>query len=193
MRQDDALPPETTVELVERAKAGDHAALNRLMERCVPPLRRWARGRLPRSVREIEETSDLVQDTVVAALRRLDRFEPRHEGALQVYLRDALANRIGELARRTMPRPLQADSPEDMDATCTSPLQLAIGRENLERYETALARLRPADREAVVGRIELQYGYDQLAVALAKPTPGAARVAVTRALHRLAEEMCHAS
>ena len=70
-----------------------------------------------------------------------------------------------------------------------SPLELAIGAENIERYEAAVDRLSQADREAIIGRLELQYSYDQLAVALGKSSPDAARMAVTRALKRLAEEM----
>jgi len=40
-----------------------------------------------------------------------------------------------------------------------------------------------------VGRIELEYSYEQLALILRKPTPGAARMAVRRALIRLGDEM----
>ena len=54
--------------------------------------------------------------------------------------------------------------------------------------EAALQKLRPADREAIVGRLELQYDYKELAVLLGKPNANAARVAVTRALARLMEQ-----
>jgi DNA-directed RNA polymerase specialized sigma24 family protein len=66
-----------------------------------------------------------------------------------------------------------------------------VGREGVERYEAALQRLRPIDREAIVGRLELQYDYEELAVLLNKPNGNAARVAVTRALVRLLELMDH--
>jgi DNA-directed RNA polymerase specialized sigma24 family protein len=59
----------------------------------------------------------------------------------------------------------------------------------LERYEQALSRLAPADREAVIGRIELQFSYEELAAALGKPSAEAARKAAERALVKLAEEM----
>jgi DNA-directed RNA polymerase specialized sigma24 family protein len=52
-----------------------------------------------------------------------------------------------------------------------------------------LKRLRAADREAILGRLELGYSYEQLALILKKPTPGAARLAVRRALLRLSDEM----
>src|SRR5262249_5913827 len=88
------LTPEATIDLVELIKRGDEAALQRLFQRCIPTLRRWARGRLPQSVRGMQETSDIVQDVVLAAIRKLEKFEVRHQGALQAYLRQAVINRI---------------------------------------------------------------------------------------------------
>ena len=69
------------------------------------------------------------------------------------------------------------------------PLEEAIGQEALERYEAALARLRPDDREAIILRIEMRYPYAEVATALGKPSVAAAQMAVSRALVRLAEEM----
>jgi RNA polymerase sigma-70 factor (ECF subfamily) len=70
-----------------------------------------------------------------------------------------------------------------------SPLEQAIGREAVERYERALQRLRPEEREAIIGRIEMGHSYEELAEALGKPTADAARKAAQRALVRLVEEM----
>jgi RNA polymerase sigma-70 factor (ECF subfamily) len=67
----------------------------------------------------------------------------------------------------------------------------AIGRQTAERYERALARLRPQDREAIVARVELGCTYEELAVALGKPSADAARKAAQQALVRLAAEMKH--
>jgi DNA-directed RNA polymerase specialized sigma24 family protein len=55
-----------------------------------------------------------------------------------------------------------------------------------------MQRLDASDREAIVARLELQQSYDELAVVLNKPTASAARMSVTRAMKRLAEEMRHA-
>jgi RNA polymerase sigma-70 factor (ECF subfamily) len=181
--------PETTIDLLQRVKLGDREARDRLIERCLPSLRRWAHGRLPPTVRDLSETADLVQDTVLAALGRLDAFEARREGALQAYLRQALGNRIRDLLRQRSRRPLAGDLPENLVDRGASPLEQAIGRDNLDRYEAALEKLRPADREAIIARLELLYSYDELAVALDKPSANAARVAVTRAVHRLVDIM----
>jgi len=180
---------DTTFDLVERAKAGDSDALNRLFARFLPSLRRWASGRLPRWTRDLMDTDDLVQETVVRAVKRIDRFESRHEGALQAYLRQAVVNRIRDevrRARRAPPADLLDTNAADPAA---SPLEEAIGAEAMERYEAALGRLRPEEREAIVTRVEMDGSYQQVAKALGKPSADAARMAVSRALLRLAREM----
>src|SRR5262245_42501955 len=97
--REEPLSPETTVELLELAKGGDPQALDRLLERCVPALRRWAHGRLPANARGMNDTADIVQDTIMSAMRRLEAFESRHQGALQAYLRQAVMNRIRDIIR----------------------------------------------------------------------------------------------
>lgn len=183
------LAPEATVELLNQARRGDAFALERLLERCMPPLRRWAHGRLPAPLRGPQETADLVQNAIAATLQRLDTFEVRHQGALQAYLRTAVLNQIRDLVRQQQRRPAMAELPDTVANRDPSPLELAIGAENLDRYEAAVDRLPQADQEAIIGRLELQYAYEELAVVLGKPSPDAARMAVTRALKRLAEEM----
>src|SRR4029077_9628558 len=88
------LAPEDTIDLLALVRRGDDEARNRLLERCIPPLRRWARGRLPLAHRGMLETMDLVQDAVIAAMGKLQAFESRHQGALQAYLRQAVKYRI---------------------------------------------------------------------------------------------------
>jgi RNA polymerase sigma factor (sigma-70 family) len=137
----------------------------------------------------MNDTEDLVQETVIRALNRLDQFEFRHAGALLAYLRQSMLNRIIDEVRRTSRRPVPVTLAEDQVDKGDSPLETAIGRQNIERYEAALSRLRPRDREAIVLRLEQQVEYVELAVQLGMPTPNAARVAVKRALYRLAHEM----
>jgi RNA polymerase sigma-70 factor (ECF subfamily) len=188
-RPADPAPLDTTLELLVRVRQGDREALDRLFARCLPPLRRWARGRLPAAARGALDTQDLVQETVLHSLRRLDDFDPRHEGALQAYLRQAVLNRIRDEARRFVRRPTPTALSDSLPADAASPLDIAIGRQGVERYEAALQRLRPSDREAIIGRLELQHDYRELALVLGKPNANAARVAVTRALARLMEHL----
>jgi RNA polymerase sigma-70 factor (ECF subfamily) len=71
----------------------------------------------------------------------------------------------------------------------TSPIEAAIGQETVERYEAALNRLPPDEREAIVTRVEFGLSFAEVAQVLGKPSADAARMAVVRALVRLAEEM----
>src|SRR5438045_1536488 len=91
---------ESTFELLERVRAGDAGAMDTLLGRYLPRLRRWARGRLPRWARDLTDTDDLVQDTLLRSFKQLQRFEQRSEGALQAYLRQAVINRIRDELRR---------------------------------------------------------------------------------------------
>lgn len=183
------MDPTSTSDLLARARAHDDAALNELLERYLPLLRRWARGRLPAWTRDLRDTDDLVQETLVQTLHRLDAFELRHEGALQAYLRQALMNRVRDEIRRVSRRPAAGELPEDIEDAAVSPLEAAIGSEAAERYEAALLRLKAEEREVIVARVEMGNSYQHIAAAHGKSSPDAARMAVARALVRLAEEM----
>jgi len=203
MGEDDRLPsrpgtaevagsdPESTFHLLDRARAGDQEALDRLFARHLKPLQRWASGRLPRWARDLADTDDLVQHTLLHTLRTIQDFQPHHVGALQAYLRQAVLNRIRDELRRNGRQPPNTELDEVQLASRDSPLEEAIGREAVERYERALARLKPEEREAIIAKVEMGYSYVELAETLGKPTPDAARKAAQRALVRLAEEMKH--
>jgi len=178
-----------TIELLERFKQGDDEAVNLLVERSLPPLRRWARGRLPEWARSLAETQDLVQNAILRALPHLKTFEARHPGALQAYLRTAVDNHIRDEIRKVKARPAPAPLSDDQPDEGPSPLERAIGRESLAQYEAALASLKPADREAIVARLELQQSYEEIAIALGKPSPDAARMAVVRAVANLVKAL----
>ena len=180
---------DSTFELLARARRGDQEALERLFARHLKPLQRFASGRLPGWARDLADTDDLVQDTLLKTFRRVEVFEPRRVGALQAYLRQAVLNRLRDELRRRSRRPHQASLDEAEVESSESPLERAIGREAVESYERALASLRAEEREAIVARVELGMSWEELAEALGKPTPGAARKAAQRALVRLAEEM----
>jgi RNA polymerase sigma-70 factor (ECF subfamily) len=179
----------STLHLLERARAGDQNAVDRLLARHLGPLQRWARGRLPGWARDLSDTDDLVQDTLLQTFRRLGDFEVRGVGALQAYLRQAVINRVRDELRRRARRPEITELDGARADPALSPLEQAIGRESLARYEHALARLTDDDREAIVGRVEMGYSYEELAEVLGKPTAEAARKAARRALVRLAREM----
>ncbi len=152
---------ESTFHLIERARAGDQEALERLFARHLKPLQRWARGRLPRWARDLADTDDLVQDTLVQTFKNIDDFEPRRVGALQAYLRQAVLNRIRNELRRKGRQPPTTDLEGIEVDAAQSPLEQAIGREAVERYERALQRLTAEEQEAIIAKVEMGYTYER--------------------------------
>ena len=175
---------ETSMSLLARAKAGDSVALEALMGRYLTRLQRWASGRVPKSARSLLDTDDVVQDALLNTFRRLEHFEPRHDGALLAYLREAVANRIKNELRRAQPD-VHATEPDSLPSVQPSPLEMAISRRSMELYEQALSSLSEDDRAAIVGRFEMGYSYDALARTTNRPTADAARKYTERALRRL--------
>src|SRR6187200_2009427 len=162
---------EPTIELVVRAKEGDREAVEALLQRSIPSLKRFAHGRLPAAARSTLDTGDLVQETVLHVLRRLDTFEPRHVGAMQAYLRQSVINRIRDEVRRIGRHPTPVDLPDDMPSEEPSPEEQAVNAEAVSRYHDALGVLSSRDRQLVVARIEAQWSYDEIATHFAMSTP----------------------
>ena len=182
-------PPDSTAALLQRVQAGDAAARERLLGRYVPILRRWAHGRMPARSRGLADTDDLVQITLLRVLKQLHRFESRHEGAFLAYLRRILLNAMRDEIARAKTRGDQQPLPETLPDPGASPLEKALGRDTLERYDAAFARLGEEQQEAVFMRIEMGFGYEQIAEALGKNSANTARMVVARAIARLAEAM----
>jgi RNA polymerase sigma-70 factor (ECF subfamily) len=183
------LSDEPTIELVVRAQTGDRQAAEALLQRSVPQLTRWAHGKLPAAARGSLDTGDLVQDTVLHVLRRLDSFQPRHVGAMQAYLRQSVLNRIRDEVRRIARHPTSLELPAEMPSDEPSPLERAVEAEMVSRYNQALTVLSPRDRQLVVARIEAQWTHDEIAKHFGMPTADAARMAVSRALRRLLDSL----
>jgi RNA polymerase sigma-70 factor (ECF subfamily) len=170
-------------------RAGDEDARGRLVVRYLGLLRRWAHGRLPPRARNLADTEDLVQTTLIRALDGVNRFEPRREGAFLAYLRKILLNEIRGAVRRASRGPDQEPLDAELPDARPSPLEAAIGAEGVGRYETALARLTEEQRQAVVLRIELGLTYNEIAEAMGGASEDAARMLVARALEHLSKVM----
>src|SRR5688500_13988138 len=188
-RVDVLLSDEPTIELVVKARGGNREAVEALLQRCLPQLKRWAHGRLPAAARGSLDTGDLVQETVLHVLRRLDQFEPRHVGAMQAYLRMSVINRIRDEVRKIGRQAPPTELPDDLLSDATSPLEAAVQTEAYERYRTALTHLTPREREMIVARIEVQWSVAEIAERFGVRTPDAARMAVTRALKKLTDRL----
>jgi len=87
--------------------------------------------------------------------------------------------------RRAQREPPSTPLEEDAIAWTPSPLRHTLVREEMRRYQAALARLTPRSRAAIVGRFERGFSYERLARVLGRPSAGAARLALTRSIASL--------
>ncbi len=70
-----------------------------------------------------------------------------------------------------------------------SPLDELLRGERRDLYERAFQMLRISDQAAIAARLEEGMPYEEIAGELGKTSADAARMAVTRAVVRLAQEM----
>ncbi len=180
---------ESTATLLAKVRGGDSAARDRLFSIYLPMLTRWAHGRLPAYARDLAETDDLVQVSLLRALNNVGRFKSQREGAFLAYLRRIALNSIREEIRKTVSKPLRADLPEALPDPAQSVVERAIGSQALDDYEQALASLPEEHREVVILRLEFGFTYPEIAAAMNVPSANAARMTVSRALVRLIEAM----
>jgi DNA-directed RNA polymerase specialized sigma24 family protein len=176
---------QATLCLLDEAKSGNEKALELFCRRYLPPLQRWARSRLPPRPGDPVETDALVRETLHAALSRPDALEHLRASTLLTHLRQAVLDLDdGGGAGRDEASPGIARVPHE-----SSPIEDAIGKATLHRYEQALAGLEPAEREAAIARIEMGLEYGQIALLLGEAGPDEAKSAVSAAVLRLAGTM----
>jgi RNA polymerase sigma factor (sigma-70 family) len=183
------LSDEPTVELILKARTGDSASIEALLQRCLPALKRRAHNQLPSYARGYMDTDDLVQEAALKVIQHLDTFEPRFVGAMQAYLVQLVINRIRDEVRRVSRRGVSMELPEDAPANERSPLELAIAAQTYERYREALRSLNSRDRQIAVARVELQWTPAEIAEHFRFRTYDGARMATSRALERLADHL----
>jgi RNA polymerase sigma-70 factor (ECF subfamily) len=179
---------EPTAILLDRVRSGDDNAREQLVARYLPLLQRWAHGRLPPHARGLADTSDLVQVTLIQALKHVGTFEAKREGAFLAYLRSSLMNHLRNEIRRSNSRPAEPMADDPVDET-PSLLDRVIGHEVIEDYEAGLSALPEAMREAIILRLEFGFSHREIADAIGSPSPNAARMLVSRAMVRLAQAM----
>ena len=185
-------PRESTSEgstdgLLEQARRGNRSAVDVLFERCRTWVRRWARGRLPAWARDGIDTSDVVHDALCRTFVRLGTFQSNRSGALRAYLQRAVENRVHDQLRRVHRRSTMrvADAPSWVTGNGASRLHQLLDDDGRREYLDGLAHLTPRERRLIVGRVEMGYGYRQLAFVEGMSSADAARKALGRALRRL--------
>ncbi len=180
---------EPTVDVIRRIQSGDAGARDQLLSRFLPLLRRWAHGRLPRQIRDLNDTDDLVQVTLVKALSRLDEFESSGPGAFLAYLRMALLNQVRDEIRRHQRRPEHSEIDNELaEGHSVGVVDHLIGSERMQAYEQALASLPKRQQGLIVMRVEFGMSYPEIAVEVGG-TADAVRVMVARAIVQLSQKL----
>lgn len=187
MGQESVQRLDETAILLDRVRAGDRGAADDLVARFLPPLQRWAHGRLPARARYLADTEDLVHITLVRALEKVEDFESRREGAFLAYLRRILLNTLRDEIRKVDRRGERVDV--EVSEGEPSLVENAVGVETLVAYERALATLPEQVQEAIVLRVEFQWSYAEIAPAVGSPSANAVRMTISRGLLQLAEVM----
>ncbi len=179
----------STAMLLGLIQQGDVQARDELFRRCLPLLRRFAHGRLPHFRRDLSETDDLVQVTLLRALNRLDSFESEGRGAFFGYLRTIMMNAVRDEIRKHGRKPQSTDSWDKGIQTGDSVVEQAVGLETLEAYEAALSTIRQESREAIILHVEFDMSYAEVALELELSSSDAARMRIKRGLKELATQM----
>ncbi len=175
----------STHALIQRGRAGDSSAWDRVFGRMLKRIRRWAHGRVPQSALGAGETQDFVQDAALGVWTRMDQLDFRKPGELDAYVRQAVINRIRDQARRGLARPAMLPLDPGIIDQSPSALERALDGEALVRYQHAFAALDVRDREAVIARATMGYTFDQIAELTGRPSAAAARMSVNRSIERL--------
>ncbi|MEW6074616.1 MAG: sigma-70 family RNA polymerase sigma factor [Planctomycetota bacterium] len=196
--------PRTAVslELVRRAQAGEHAALERLFARYYDRVRRIVRIRLGAGLRRMLDAEDILQETFVEAVRSFDAFEVREEARLIDWLGRIAENRIRAAARQA--RAAKRDRAREVTlerlrssvasgalvpepaASITLPGDRAAAAEERERLEECIAALKEEYREVILRRDYEGGSWATVASLMGSPGPNAARMLHARALIELA-------
>jgi len=191
-----------TRELVALAKDGDESALGQLCRVYGPRVRWIVRLRMGRELRSKLDSMDLVQDTLIYALKDLGDFAYKSEGDFLRWLSGIAENRVRDnldklhAGRRDIrkERPLgsyrsttgggSAQAPR-LVAT-TTPSAILARSEEIERLERAIDELKSEHREVIIlTRIE-QLSYKEVSSRLGR-SPEAVRKLLCRAMSALAQ------
>jgi RNA polymerase sigma-70 factor (ECF subfamily) len=179
--------------LLFRAHGGDLQARGELLDGFRPYLRAIVQTRAAALGGARLDSSDLIQDVMLAAHRSLDQFRGSTVAELTAWLRQVALNttckavRDQAAARRTQAAEVTANV-EALPADTSTPSGRAAHHEEAARLAAALERL-PEDMAAVVrGRHVEQAPYAVLAERLGR-SEEAVRALYTRALRRL-RELC---
>ena len=133
--------------LVARAKEGDRAAFDELLQSHRNRLESWIRTHVGARVRSKVDIDDLVQDTHLRAFESMRRFTWRGESSFQMWLQAIAEHLVWNASQKksTGEIALSVDTPK----SSVSPSRHVRRDERFDRLEKALKDLRPEEKEAV--------------------------------------------
>jgi RNA polymerase sigma-70 factor (ECF subfamily) len=190
--------------LLDGAQNGESDAVNRLMERHRDTVRRIVQMRLDRKIQRRVDVSDVVQDVLIEANRRLDDYMRNPVLSFRVWLRQIARDRIIDAhrrhrvsAKRSVDREQAMAIPAGLDQSTydlaaqicdpeLTPAARATQRELARRVEASLAMLSEQDCEIIVMRHYEKLSNQETAQSLELSEP-AASMRYLRALRRLKE------
>ncbi|MEE2825168.1 MAG: sigma-70 family RNA polymerase sigma factor [Planctomycetota bacterium] len=191
-----------TEELLAQAQTGDASAVNNLLERHRNSLQQLVRIRLDQKIRGRVGVSDVVQDVLVEANRRFERYLENPVMPFHLWLRHIARDRIIDAhrrhrgtARRSVDREQNRWSPPGHDQSSfqlasilndkrLTPAAAAIQREMSRRVEQSLSKLDEKDSEIIVMRHYEMLTNQEVAMILDLTEP-AASMRYLRAIRRL--------
>lgn len=178
------LDEDAVLELVDRARAGDPAARQKLYRQHVNHVFRTVRGVL----RSHAEAEDVTQDAMFAALTNLERYAPRSGTRFAAWLTAIAINSARRRFRRRRPELTATGDLPDVAGDAADPgdgVDLARQRTALLR---ALAELEPREREIVSLRYGAELDAGEIAAQL-NLTPANVRKILERLRARLGERI----
>lgn len=159
-------PFRKTMIQVKAANAGDLDALNDLLSRYVPWVRKAVAQKMGRK-HALDSADDVVQESLADAFRAIGRFEDRTEQGFRQWLAQIVLNNVRDSARRRMREqgraPGTTSGASSIAARDPRPSQVALARELEQRIDGALVRLPPLHRDIV--RLRDRDGLDDVAIA----------------------------
>jgi len=190
--------------LLIAAKQGDDQAVNRLLEKHRGPVRRLVEMRLDKKVQRRVDVSDVVQEVMVEASGRLQKYLADPVMAFHLWLRQIAWDHIIDTyrrhrvsAKRNMDREQPMSVPGGNDQSTTelaiqlcdpamTPAAAAMQHEIAKSVEAAIERLNDQDREVIIMRHYEHLSNFEIAEVL-KLNPPAASMRYLRAIRRLRE------
>ncbi|MEM6691433.1 MAG: sigma-70 family RNA polymerase sigma factor [Planctomycetota bacterium] len=193
-----------TEDLLEKAREGDSMAINALLQKHRGSVRRLVEMRLDRKVQRRVDVSDVVQDVMVEANNRLERYLQDPAMAFHLWLRQIAWDRIIDTYRRhrvSAKRNMDREQPMSVPAgaeqstmelavqlcdPALTPAAAATQKEIAAQVETVIEQLGDQDREIILMRHYEHLTNLEIAQVLGL-NPPAASMRYLRAVRRLRE------